>query len=56
MPGGDVRFLLRAEVRAEGLVTYPSLPDREVAHAIVVGAVLSMAKSPYVIRQLRCFL
>jgi hypothetical protein len=36
----------RAEARAEGSVTYPSLPDGEVAHVIVVGAVLSMAKSP----------
>jgi hypothetical protein len=36
----------RAEAKAEGSVTYLSLPDGEVAHAVVVGAVLSMAKSP----------
>jgi hypothetical protein len=47
MPGGDVWFLQRAEVRAEGLVTCPSLPDEEVSHAVVVGAVLSMANSPF---------
>jgi hypothetical protein len=46
MPGGDVRFLLRAEVRAKGSVTYLSLPDREVAHVVVIGAVLCMVKSP----------
>jgi hypothetical protein len=52
MPGGDIRFLLRVEARVEGLVTYPSLPDREVAHAVVVDAVLGMKKSPWVIHQL----
>jgi hypothetical protein len=40
MPDGDTRFLLRVEARAKGSVTYPSLPDKEVAHAVVVGEVL----------------
>jgi hypothetical protein len=50
MPIGDVWFLQRAETGAKGSATYPSLPDREVAHAVVVGAVLNMAKRPWVIR------
>jgi hypothetical protein len=45
----------RVEARAEGSVTYPSLPDGEVAHVVVVGVVLSMAKSPWVICQLPRF-
>jgi hypothetical protein len=44
MPGGDARFLLRVEARAEGSVTYLSPPDKEVGHAIVVSVLLSMAK------------
>ena len=32
-----------------------SLPNGEAAHAVVVGVVLSVAKFPWVIRQLRCF-
>jgi hypothetical protein len=31
--------------RAEGSIIYPSQPDGEVANAVVVGAVMSMAKS-----------
>jgi hypothetical protein len=56
MSGGDAQFMLRAKARAKarakGSVMYPSLPDKEVAHAIVVDTVMSMAKSPWVIRQL----
>jgi hypothetical protein len=38
-------FMQRAEVGAKGSVTYLSLPYREVAHVVVVGAVLSMQKA-----------
>jgi hypothetical protein len=55
MPGVDARFLLRAKAKATGSVTFLSLFDREVTHAIVVGAVLSIAKSPWVIRELCSF-
>jgi hypothetical protein len=41
--------------RAEGSITYPSQHDGEVAHAVVVGVVLSMAKKSLVIRQLCYF-
>jgi hypothetical protein len=40
----------RAEARAEGSVTYPSLPDGEVAHAVVVDAVVE----PPELFQLKC--
>jgi hypothetical protein len=46
MLGGDIWFLQRAENRSEGSVMSPSLPDGEVDHAVVVGAVLNMAKAP----------
>jgi hypothetical protein len=52
MLGGDTWFLLRAEARAKGSVTYPSPPDKEVVHTVVVGAMLSMEKIPWVISQL----
>jgi hypothetical protein len=50
------RFLLRAEARAEGrgFSNVPEPLDKEVAHAVVVDTLLSMAKGPTVICKLCC--